>query len=172
MSDRHGGIGGGSRVDPIEDAVEHVVNSARPPVTQPVPGAELLEQVTQANAATTRAAELIEEAGVALARINERLDALEAAFLQLHGQVNQIEVALPQHRQAIQTLDARMTEMAQQIARNVRLAVLDVAARAKGPGEGLDKVGKAAAEFLKFVEPEPVKAPEPEPPADPMEVMH
>ena len=82
----------------------------------------------------------------------DRIETLERAVAQLQGQMGQIELALPQHVHAIQTFDARLNAMAQQIARNVRLAVLDAAVKARGVGDPSSIVMKLAREFLEFAE--------------------
>ena len=82
-----------------------------------------------------------------------RIDAMERAVAQIQGQISQMELTFPQYAQAINTLDARVTAMAQQIARNFRLAALDAAVKAKGPGDPARNVLPMAKEFLEFLEP-------------------
>src|SRR5690348_3743430 len=73
--------------------------------------------------------------------VAERIGALElrareqpetALLQQLHGQVGSVERALLEHRQALVTLDQRITGLHAQIANyNVRYASLDLAIKAK-----------------------------------------
>ena len=83
--------------------------------------------------------------------VEERL----GAIAQLQGQMSQYEVrfehALPQHVQAIQTLDARITAIGQQVSRNLRLAALDAAVKSKGSADLQRDVLTRAREFFEFL---------------------
>ncbi len=88
----------------------------------------------------------------------ERFAALEAAVAQLQGQIGQLERMLPEFQQWAQTIEARMQAMAQQIARNLRLAALDAAVRSRGPGDPRGSVIPMAEELLKWLDPGPAPA--------------
>ena len=133
------GIGGLAR----EPSEEHGPLPAEP---------ELPDPQAQFEAFMAEVRRTLADVAAATATLPQRLDTMERAVAQLQGQNAQVELALPQHVHAINTFDARLTAMAQQISRNIRLAVLDAAVKARGVGDPSSTVMKLANEFLAFVE--------------------
>ena len=95
----------------------------------------------------------------AILEAGDRLTEIEAAVTQLRGQHNQVEMTMPQYAHAINTLDARLTAVAQQVARNFRLAALDAATKSGGPGLQTDAVITRAEVFLRWLDPPAPAAP-------------
>ena len=104
--------------------------------------------------------EMREGIEAAAAKISEQ----ETTIAQLHGQIARMEAVLPQYQAAFQQLDAKMTALAQQVMRNTRYAVLDLATKSRQPGEPAGNVVKNAETYRLFMEPpappQPAAAPD------------
>ena len=103
----------------------------------------------------------IAEVRAELTQLAGHVTEIAGAVAQLQGQARQLDQILPQWQHVINTLDGRVTAIGQQVARNVRLACLDAAVKARGPGDPSSVVMKLAKDFLEFVE--PPAPPEPAP---------
>ncbi len=162
MSDiptRHG-IGGIAAAD-HEDTGIDLTPETLPRHMENLHATGIAGQAAALDDVVAQAKALLHELAAAGTGTADRLDAIERALVQMQGQVAQIEAALPQYSQAIHTLDARITAIGQQVARNVRLAVLEAAVKAKGTMDPAKNVMPIAREFLEFMEPtKPAVAPQ------------
>ncbi len=84
--------------------------------------------------------------------IGATVDGHAAALAQLQGQVAQLERLTPQLTQWSQTVEARLQAMAQQISKNFRLAALDAAVKARGPGDPRNLLLPMAEDLLRWLE--------------------
>ncbi len=118
------------------------------------PGSPLEERPPMPERPPTRdwEEELTAHAGF-LEGVGLRLEAIEGAILQAQGQQNQFEALLPQYTHAINALNARVTAIGQQVARNMRLAALDAAVKSGGPGLTAPDIIRRAEMFLAWAEP-------------------
>lgn len=128
------------------------IEPARAAPAAPASGQTVADSLAQAHA-------LIGELRSANALLFEKYNELVGAVQQLQGQAVQIETYLPKVNTAIGTLDARVTEIGRQVARNMRLAVLEIVAKARQPGDPASSLRKMAEEFLSFAEPAQTPAP-------------
>lgn len=154
MSDgMRGGIGGfGAAVEDHQNEGvvlpgPHEETRAAPQEPRPMQADESLRQAHESIAELRTAIIQLRDA------VFDRLDGLDQAVTQLQGQLAQGDLALRHFDGAIRTLDERMTALRGQVARNMRLAVLELAVKAKGPADGGKQVRGFAREFLEFVEP-------------------
>jgi len=95
-----------------------------------------------------------------LGDLADRISALEQSVDQLQGQQVQTDNTLATHWNAIvgednfiKMLSQRFNALAQQVGRNERVAVMDIASKARQPGEKPEAVVKLAEAFLLFVQP-------------------
>lgn len=143
-----GGIGSSAEpVEVVEDALGPELAEAEE-VRQPPMNAAPPMRSPQADHFHT----LIETQAATIAELRRDLDHLQ-------GRMVQVDMALPQYTQWIQTLDARLTAVAQQVVRNMRFAALELAVGKKGPGDAPKNVIEWANHYLAFLDP---PAPPPE----------
>lgn len=95
----------------------------------------------------------IAELRTAYLTLSQQIQEIGQAVAQLQGQAQQLDRDLPQWVNAIRTLDARVIAIGQQVSRNARLACIESAAKARGPGDNTDSVMRLAKAFLEFLEP-------------------
>ncbi len=152
-----------SETPPLRRAIETVTPDGVVHEIPLRPGAEdMLREVSRA--ADKAVSEWLTDAG-------DRLAAIETSLAQLQGQHTQVEMALPQYGHALQTLDARLTAIAQQVARNFRLAALDAATRTAGPGLQTADIIARAETFLRWIDPPPADVQQPAPSLDDAEAV-
>ena len=97
----------------------------------------------------------LNELGGAVQQAINAVHEIRTALGQAQGQIQQLETYVPQIQHSFAMADARMTAIAQQVARNVRSVALDLAIKAASDAQRSSPklLVDAATTFMEFLDP-------------------
>jgi len=151
-------------------APERMVPRQAPPESAYDPRIAVLEQEKkQHTAVLINHTEAIDRLEVTIGQLGVELRERDERIAQLNQALAQAQSALDNHAQHLMRQDARINAMAQQIARNVRLAAADVVFKTRSVGDTTNNLMKAVREVYGFFmepEPQPEQPEEPQPGSD------
>ena len=151
---KSGGIGGIGVVEaaPLDDTeVEAAASDPGPPAVIVLSDEEAAPSAPRDMRLAVKAE--IAELGSAVQQMIAAHQEMRGVIDQSRGQIQQLEAYVPQIQHMFATVDARLTGMAQQIARNVRGVALDLAIKASAGETQPTKIVDAARTFMEFLDP-------------------